>query len=73
MELILLTMGAFIFLVGYFWTGFHAVKNDPGYGKWAFMSIVYRVNYCRVNWNRTKIPCSLTIIGLVVFFIGMVV
>jgi hypothetical protein len=72
-ELWILTIGAFLFLVGYFWIGFHALKNDPGYGKWAFLSGVYRINYCRGNWSRTKIPCSATILGMVLILIGVII
>jgi len=72
-ELLLLTIGAFLFLVGYFWVGFHALRNDPGYGKWAFLSGVYRINYCRANWNRTMIPCSATILGMVLILIGVLI
>jgi len=72
-ELLLLTIGAFLFLVGYFWVGFHALRNDPGYGKWAFLSGVYRINYCRANWSRTKIPCSATILGMVLILIGIII
>jgi hypothetical protein len=70
---LLLTIGSFLFLVGYFWIGFHALRNDPGYGKWAFLSGVYRINYCRGNWSRTKIPCSATILGMILILIGIII
>jgi hypothetical protein len=71
--ILLLSIGAFLFLVGYFWVGFHALRNDPGYGKWAFLSGVYRINYCRGNWSRTKIPCSATILGMVLILVGILI
>ena len=70
--IILLTIGAALFLIGYIWVGWDAVKHDPGYGKYAFLSGVYRFNYCRANWHRTKIPCSATILGMVLILIGII-
>jgi hypothetical protein len=73
MEFVLLTIGTALFLIGYVWTGYDAVKHDPGYGKWAFFSGVYRINYCRANWNRTMIPCSATVLGMVLILAGILV
>lgn len=73
MEFFVLTIGTIMFIAGYLWTGFDALKHDPEYGKWAFLSGMYRVNYCRANWHRTKLPCSMTILGLLLFFIGMII
>lgn len=71
MGILVLTIGAVSFLVGYLWIGFDALKNDPGYGKWAFLSGVYRINYCKANWHRTWIPCSTTILGMVMILMGI--
>lgn len=72
-EIYFLTIGAAIFLIGYFWTSFIALKVDPGYGKWSFLSGVYRINFCKANWSRTKIPCSATILGMVLILIGIII
>ncbi|MBN2240815.1 MAG: hypothetical protein JW712_13660 [Dehalococcoidales bacterium] len=71
MGILILTIGALVFMIGYVWTGLDAMKYDPEYGKWAFLSGVYRFNYCRANWNRTSIPCSMTVLGLILILVGI--
>jgi hypothetical protein len=70
-KILILTIGASMFLCGYIWIGFDALRNDPGYGKWAFLSGVYRVNYCKANWNRTWLPCSGTVLGMLLILVGI--
>jgi hypothetical protein len=73
MEFVFLTIGAAMFLIGYIWTGIIAFRTDREYGKWAFLSGVYRINFCKANWDRTKIPCSATILGMVLILIGVII
>ena len=73
MNILLLTIGAAVFLISYVWVGIDAVKNDPSYGKWAFFSGIYRINYCRANWSRTKLPCLGGILGLVLVLVGLLI
>ncbi len=71
MNIFLLTIGTVMFLISYLWVGVDAIRNDPSYGKWAFFSGIYRINYCKTNWGRTKIPCSGSILGLVLVLVGI--
>ncbi len=72
MGMYLLTIGATMFLCGYIWIGIVALKNDPVNGKWAFLSGMYRINYCKANWDKMKFPCLSTIIGMLLIFIGII-
>jgi hypothetical protein len=73
MNIFLLTIGAVMFLTGYVWVGVDALRNDPSYGKWSFFSGLYRLNYCKANWNRTRIPFLGGILGLVLIVVGLLI
>jgi hypothetical protein len=73
MNVYLVTIGAAMFLSGYVWIGLLALKNDPEYGKWAFLSGVYRMNFCKANWGMTMFPCLATIVGMLLILIGILI